>query len=456
MKNFSKQILRITVAVSAVVACASTLWAANPLVFPGSESAQVAVLITDVSSHKVIDSHDEFIALVPASTAKCITSATALRAMGADSVPFVTEAAMFGHVDADGCLHGLLRVEASADPTLGSCHFSDGSLVSGIVSALKDRGITSIDGKLEVQSPSGYYGVGLSWEVEDIGEDYGAGLYGFNWRDNIFSFAPHDGLCETMQGDVYCHIVPDASSNCVVRGVDSPTVTVYRKQGSKIPSRITTTMWNPAECFISELADSLSAAGIELRYAESSEYGDRSVLVRHVSPSCAEILRSLMRRSDNLFAEGMLRATLPVGCSLDSALSVQKRIWMRDAGFGKYSALYDGSGLSRKNRITPRDMTNILSAMLRYPEANDYVGLFPVCGKEGTVARLLRGTRLQGKVRLKSGSMGGVLCYAGYVLDKGGRQPKYTISIMVNGFTCPVSDVRKSIERYLLKIIPAV
>lgn len=52
---------------------------------------------------------------------------------------------------------------------------------------------------------------------------------------------------------------------------------------------------------------------------------------------------------------------------------------------------------------------------------------------------------------LKSGSMNGVLCYAGYKLDAS-RRPTHVVVIMVNGFNCRAADVRVAIRKYLLTL----
>lgn len=91
--------------------------------------------------------------------------------------------------------------------------------------------------------------------------------------------------------------------------------------------------------------------------------------------------------------------------------------------------------------------------MAQSDDCMTYAGLFPKAGKEGTVKRLLAGTRLAGRLAVKSGSMGGVHCYAGYLLDNAGK-PSHTVVVMVNNFFCNRTQLRKSIERYLLNILP--
>ena len=79
------------------------------------------------------------------------------------------------------------------------------------------------------------------------------------------------------------------------------------------------------------------------------------------------------------------------------------------------------------------------------------MGLFPLAGKEGTVRYLLAKTRLAGSFALKSGSMNGVLCYAGYKLNSA-KTPTHVVVIMVNGASCKSAEIRSAISRYLLSV----
>lgn len=453
--NMMNLIRFVIVAVSCLPVFCGQAAVAGPLVFPGSESAQTGVLITDASGNRIVASFNTDMALIPASILKTVTCATALTVMRADSVPFCTLAEAVGNIDGNGVLDGDIVVYGNADPTLGSRYFDKRQgLVSEITEALKKRGVRRITGSLRVEIPSGYDGAGLSWEVEDIGEEYGAGLFGFNWRDNVFSFMPENGIVPTPQGDMECIVVDSASHNAVIRGIDSQKVTVYRKKGVRPSSEVVTTMWSPHRYFISELADSLYTAGIVLENGSPVVSPEcKEILVRYYSPTNKEILKSLMRRSDNMMAEGMLRASSPLGCSLDSALRLEMSAWRQNAGTSKYVSICDGSGLSRKNRLSPKYFVSVLASMLRSKAASDYVDIFPRCGKEGTVARFLKGTRLEGRAVIKSGSMGGVLCYAGYILGSDRKTVRNIVVVMVNGFFCPAAQVRKAIENYLLKIL---
>jgi D-alanyl-D-alanine carboxypeptidase/D-alanyl-D-alanine-endopeptidase (penicillin-binding protein 4) len=58
----------------------------------------------------------------------------------------------------------------------------------------------------------------------------------------------------------------------------------------------------------------------------------------------------------------------------------------------------------------------------------------------------MKNTKYDGKIRAKSGSIGGVQCFAGYLID---GNKKYAFTIMVNKFTGLRSDVRKGIEVFI-------
>jgi len=70
--------------------------------------------------------------------------------------------------------------------------------------------------------------------------------------------------------------------------------------------------------------------------------------------------------------------------------------------------------------------------------------------KEHTVRRMLRDTDLDGRARLKGGSMSRVLCYAGYVDDEDGV--RYAVAVMANNYTGGVLSMRQAIEYLLVDV----
>ena len=187
------------------------------------------------------------------------------------------------------------------------------------------------------------------------------------------------------------------------------------------------------------------------RKIKSGSY--RRTVYVHQSPLLQEIASSLLFRSDNMYAEAVLRAVAlhdNTFASREMALKSERSVlnaWGIDTDG---QIIYDGSGLSRTNHYSPYFLASVLKAAATDSEIGLlYPTLLPVCGQEGTVKRLLKGTELEGKIALKSGSMTRVQCYAGYYPA---GNPKYAVVVMANNFRCNYDALKKSIETLLLEL----
>lgn len=385
---------------SAAVAADSLVGSPAPVIdFPLSEASSVAVVVRDLRTGSDIVSQNPRKAMIPASTMKCVTAAAAIVA-GIDNDRFRTDVYLQGPVT-DSILHGNIVVNGIGDPTIESGQFPETpGFVSEIVLRVKERGIKVIQGDILVDD-SGLPNSGPNerWELSDVKYDYGAGLFALNFRDN--------------------------------------------KHADKA-------MKDPAEEFGDALEEALARQDIIVLWdgEKFDNEADMEKILTHESPNCGKILRNMIVRSDNLFAEGILRKLAPGG-TLKTALSRERQLLAnKGLAFG-IEDLYDGSGLSRNNRVTADFMASLLTMMADEKGRKvSYVSLFPRCGMEGTVKQLLKGSDLEGKVVLKSGSMNGVHCYSGYKLDDNDK-PTHAIVILVNDFFCKRADVRSAIDRFL-------
>jgi len=77
---------------------------------------------------------------------------------------------------------------------------------------------------------------------------------------------------------------------------------------------------------------------------------------------------------------------------------------------------------------------------------SSFIGSLPKAGQEGTLKNFMGNTRYSGKIVAKSGSIGGVQCYAGYLVD---GNKKYAFAVMVNKFNGTRPQVRGAIEQFL-------
>lgn len=433
----------------ALLAVCSLAGRAASLGFPGEEAASVGIFVKDLRSGEVLAEENASMALVPASTMKALTSATALTLLGPD-FRFATTVRLSGSREG-ATWNGDLEIVASADPTLESGEFeSNLGFCDSIVAALRSMGITRITGNVRVLTSLADAGPAPQWEIEDVAWSYGAALYGLNWRDNIFRLWPATGRTKPHVPGLTFTLRHSADGNELLRGVGSDHLQVWGRDIRNRKWSVSSTMPDPQAVFVYELKERLNGAEIALQGRDSARCkGEARTIYTHRSPKASAIMRSLMVRSDNMMADGMLRAIDPAGSRKD-AVKAEKALWDSLGVSLRYSAIYDGSGLSRANRISPRSMAAMLEHMARGEHGRVYAGFFPRAGLDGTLKGFMAKTPLRGRLALKTGSVSAVQCYAGYLLDAEAR-PTHVVVVMVNAFYCSRASLRESISDFLLE-----
>lgn len=209
---------------------------------------------------------------------------------------------------------------------------------------------------------------------------------------------------------------------------------------------------HPAVGLCADVRETLESEGIPVEGKKvSASDSDAMQILSYESPVLPEILKSLLFRSDNMYAESVQRK---LGESIYGdpkreygEKAVTKIVEQWGINMDKVT-LYDGSGLSRTNRMTPLFLASVLrSAALDWQTGDLFPTLLPRCGVDGTVRNLLKGTCLSGNIALKSGSMTGVRCYAGYYPAE---RPRYSVVLLTNNFHCTYEQLKSSIERLMV------
>lgn len=391
---------------------AASLIYASPLEdFLGNKAvnaSSTAVFIQDLSNGKILVEHNRDLPLLPASIMKTVTIASLLKEAGPEE-RFHTLVFADGRIENDA-LQGDLVIHGGGDPTLGAnCLPESADIADEIVESLRRNNVRSINGDIRVDT-SLYVGPACppSWVAEDRRESYGTGSHALNFRRNA--------------------------------------------SGSR-------SIANPERVFADYLRSRLAASGISVAGKIAigkdgiSEPDNAVLLVDHVSDRYAEVMRSCMMRSDNLFAENLLRAfAISQGkeASTEAGADEMLRYWIRQDVPAKGVNIVDGSGLSRSNRVTARFMGGILKDM---NSDEEYSSFMPLAGQEGTLSDFLKDTDLDSYVAMKTGSMRGIQCYAGYKLDEQ-FAPTHLIVIIMNGIG-QRSQARHAAERLLLDTFSA-
>ena len=146
------------------------------------------------------------------------------------------------------------------------------------------------------------------------------------------------------------------------------------------------------------------------------------------SPALAEVVRNINKFSNNVMAQ-QLFLTLSLQArgtgTFEGSREVLRGLWQERVG-GEPPALENGSGLSRTDRVTARQLAQLLALAWRSPLMPELAASLPATGQDGT----LRRSAATGHAHLKSGSLRDVAAVAGYVHGASGR--RYVLVAVAN------------------------
>jgi serine-type D-Ala-D-Ala carboxypeptidase/endopeptidase (penicillin-binding protein 4) len=201
---------------------------------------------------------------------------------------------------------------------------------------------------------------------------------------------------------------------------------------------------DPAAAYMHSLFDALRERGIRVSGAVRT-VPDSSVvdtLFTMESPPMAEIVRAMMKPSQNQIAEILIRI---IGREItgvghpDSGLAVIRRQLDEWGVASDGSALRDGSGLSRNDLISPESIVRILDVMRGHEQYEVFHESLPLAGVDGTVGSRMRGTPAANNLRAKTGTLSRASALSGYVTTADGELLLF--SFICNNFTTPASAV---------------
>jgi D-alanyl-D-alanine carboxypeptidase/D-alanyl-D-alanine-endopeptidase (penicillin-binding protein 4) len=158
------------------------------------------------------------------------------------------------------------------------------------------------------------------------------------------------------------------------------------------------------------------------------------------------LLKIMMRRSDNFFAEQVvLMASEQLLGKMDDAAMIDTVLKSSLAGLPQKIRWADGSGLSRYNLNTPENYVAILQRMQdRFGQAR-VANIFEK-GGEGTLSAYFK--NFPGELHAKTGSLGGQIALSGLIFTQ--KKQKLYFSILVSNHMSPTSaGVRRAVESYL-------
>jgi serine-type D-Ala-D-Ala carboxypeptidase/endopeptidase (penicillin-binding protein 4) len=282
--------------------------------------------------------------------------------------------------------------------------------MAAIADSIMARGITHVTGVLRQGGnafPDSIYGYG--WEWDDISGESGAPIDELLYNEGMIQRAAK------------------------INGRDTVVSVATR---------------TPGYVYLSALYGALSQRGVridglvDLNTDSLTAPYDTVYVIE--SPPLREILKVFMKPSQNQIGEALLKTIGLEKTGIGSAdagaaiITTQLRDWGIDS---TEVVVYDGSGLSRHDLVTPRTLVKVLSAMRKDTAFSVYYDAFPIAGVDGTIRSRMKGTPAENNLRGKTGTIEFVRSLSGYVDTADGQ--KLVFSFLSNHFTTPVSEITR-------------
>ena len=431
--------------------------------------------------------HDSDRLLIPASNMKLVSTALAMHSLGPD-YRYGTGIGYSGTIE-DGTLRGDLYIIGGGDPTIGSANpiaTPLDTLFGEWMGMISDTGISHIEGNIV---GDGRFFSGMdghpTWEVCDAGTYYGTGTSGLSFYENVQDFnvsageKPGDpvniepGYPETpwMEFIYSCttgkpgtgnslYFYPDSFYPCgEMRGtfaVDRQPRTEHA--ANRFPE------YTLAWYFWRFLADN----GIESEEGPADTgpvFGicampqdSLKIIGRTFSAPLSDIIAETNRKSNNLYAETLMKTLGKEYCGsgcYDSSYVAVRGLLEETGVTGHKTIIRDGSGLSRENLLSADFLCDLLMKMTLSPSFEDFFNSLPRPGGIGTLEYEMQSVpfSIKDRIRMKSGSMGGVRCLSGYIIpETGAREDMIIFSLLVNGYTVPLYRIQRALDSIILSL----
>jgi len=425
------------------------------------KKVQFAIHIIDANSGKTIYSHNLHKPMVPASNMKLVTTAAALHFLGPE----------FQYKTIVGLQDQALVIVGSGDPLLGD-KINDGKygrnpngLFDDIIAVLKKRGVSQIKDIIVDGTVFDNTRVNVGWPQSQLNRHYACQVSGLNFNGNCVEIS-----AENKDGKLAITLEPETSyvniaSKATLTSKPPNTLWCARKLGTndltlrgkcyKKAGPIRVAIERPAAFFGFLLAENLGRAGINVQgkfiEMQTSLSKDFKTLSLYTTP-IADVLSRCNKDSFGLAAEALLKTiaakTSPTKKNGSWELGrVTIKQYLADLGVNPDEVyIYDASGLSAKNKLSPAAITKVLLAVRKSKNWQLYKDSLAVGGVDGTIRRYFTEEKYKGKILGKTGYINKVKSFSGWCTSGKGD---YIFSILAhnaNGRTREaINDVVKVI-----------
>ena len=439
----------------------------------GGEPVIWSIYVADARTGEAVYARDAGLAMLPASTMKLLTSATALDALGS-GYRYETRL-LFRGTRSGGLLKGDLVIEGAGDPSFGSSEVGGADPLAAWARALAGQGVRRVEGRIigdDNRFDDRPYAEG--WDVDYIATQssrlLGISAGGLAYHDNLVEIRLQPGRVGaaptlTASPAGYLDVVNRATTSARRRGraarldrtlgVEQATVsgTIARSYAATFSVPVL----NPTALALHAFRSALQAEGIEvaatLHDVDEMEKPPRvegaEVLMVHQSPPLADLLKIVNKESNNFYAEQIFR-TFAWGGGAAGGEARVKALVQRAGAPSEFLSIRDGSGLSRKDLVTAEAMGRVLVLMNAHPERQAFRASM---AQGGEAQSTLHYRMKELPVQAKTGSLEYVRALAGYVQTADGRELAFTI--FANNFAAPPYRITQAIDAIVTELSAA-
>jgi len=431
----------------------------------GLSNASIGIAVQRTNSSKWLYNHHSNSNYTPASNNKVFTAVGALltlsRSFSFETAAYYKKSNLKGHT-----LYGDLYINFTGDPTLTT------SGLTRLIKQIKAKGINKINGNViaiaNTFSGSNYP---LGWAQTDVNQCYAAPTSSMNLNRNcmIISIQSTGGSSTKVKPIFNADHIKINNKIKFVSKKTSKTCGFEASMNSRntldlngcLPKRgewrLKFAITNPALKTLQELEVILKKSRITytgtLSVGDMPSYGLILLTSIH-SGTLNYLLKHMLQRSDNLYAESLARA---VGNKLNGSGTIKSGVsgitqqihTKLDIETDNNLIMEDGSGLSHLDSVTPKFMAEFLTETYNNNKiGKTFYNALAVSGVSGTIAYRMNSKSLMGKVHAKTGTLSGTSTLSGYVLTK--RVHRLSFSIMLNDLK---SSKRKSARRFQDQVV---
>ncbi|OQY03616.1 MAG: D-alanyl-D-alanine carboxypeptidase/D-alanyl-D-alanine-endopeptidase [Bacteroidetes bacterium 4572_117] len=442
------------------------------------KNAAIGFYAVDIKTNEIIAEKNPNMSMVPASTQKIFTTATALEFFGTEH-RYKTKIQYSGKIDkTKNILYGNIYINGGGDPTLGSKYFNGKNkqfdFIKYSITEIKKAGINSIKGSVIADASIYSYEIASpKWLWEEVGNYYGVAANGLTIHDNLYTVhfkSPYQAekltkiirITPEIPNLKFKNEVLSANNNSDEAYIYGSPYTYTRFIRGTIPKgkddfKIKGAIPDPAYYLAWRFQQDLDSSGIKctkkantirlLEIKGDTIKAKRITLKTIYSPKIIKIIDKTNKNSNNLFAEHLLNH---IGYlkykrgGLQTGTKAVSNFWKLKGMDTDGLRLYDGSGLSRLNSISAKQFVFLLKYMkTKSKHFTAFYNTLPEAGTSGTLRSLGKNTIIAGNLRAKSGSVAKVRAYAGYVKTKSGRELAFSINI--SNYNCSSREIKRKI-----------